>query len=228
VIKVRAPSRTQIKNYHELRLKRFDYSYRLKRRTQVVLDAIKKYSNKDHPAVLDVGTADGLMLNALSKSMKISQSVGLDVSTDSYTPREENVFKFVQGDASNLPFKNEGFDVVVATALIEHVPDVNKTLKELNRVCAKRGICIITTPNPLMDRMAAMVGYDKSKLHVQTFTISQLEPLLRSNGFNILKAERFMISPIGFPCELKIERAVKALGLDFLMLNQLVVGRKIS
>ena len=32
----------QIKNYHELRLKRFDYRYRLKRRTYEVINAIKK------------------------------------------------------------------------------------------------------------------------------------------------------------------------------------------
>jgi hypothetical protein len=51
--------------------------------------------------------------------------------------------------------------------------------------------------------------------------------MLESRGFKILKAEKFMISPIGFPKEAKVERTLKTAKLDFLLLNQLVVGQKI-
>ena len=47
---------------------------------------------------------------------------------------------------------------------------------------------------------------------------------LRKVGFNILETEKFMMSPIGFPYELKIEKIMKSIGVGFLLLNQLVVG----
>jgi hypothetical protein len=36
-----------------------------------------------------------------------------------------------------------------------------------------------------------------------------------------------MVSPIGIPMEKQIERCMKSVGLDFLLLNQLVVGQKL-
>lgn len=221
-------SNKQIKNYHELRLKRFDYIYRLRRRTQEVINAIKKYGSKDDLTVLDVGTADGLMLNALSKSN--NRAIGLDVSTESFKLNEEKSFEFVQGDALNLPFKNGIFDVVIATAVLEHVPNINKTLVEFNRVCAINGICIATAPDPLMDKIGTLIGYNKEpELHIQTLTLSTLADFLKSAGFKVLKAEKFMLSPIGLlPFEQKVEKIIRKVGLDCLMCNQQIVCQKID
>ena len=223
-------SNTQIKGYHELRLNRFDYRYRLKRRTQEIISAIKKYSSKDNLTVLDVGTADGLMLNALgkSKNIKVTWSIGLDVSKESFKLNGEKVFEFVQGDALNLPFKDGFFDVVIATAVLEHVPDINEALSEFNRVCAINGICIVTTPDPLMDKIGTLIGYSKEpELHVQTLTLSTLANLFKSAGFKVLKAEKFMLSPIGLiPFEQKVEDTIRRIRLDFLMCNQLIVCQK--
>ena len=221
---------TQSKDYHELRLKRVDYRYRLRRRTQEVIDAIKKYSSKDSPTVLDVGTADGLMLNALgkSKNINITRSIGLDASTESFKHDEEKAFEFMQGDARNLPFKEGVFDVVIATAVLEHVPDINKTLSEFNRICAINGICIATTPDPLIDKIGTLIGYNKEpELHVQTLTLSTLADFFKSAGFKVLKAEKFMLSPIGLlPVEQKVEEVIRKIGLDGLMCNQLIVCQK--
>ena len=47
------------------------------------------------------------------------------------------------------------------------------------------------------------------------------------HGFKILKAEKFMMSPFGFPCEIRIEKIMKSVGFGFLLLNELVVAQKI-
>lgn len=52
----------------------------------------------------------------------------------------------VIGDASKLSFKNEKFDVVLLTEVLEHVPEPFIVLKEASRVLKKNGILILTAP----------------------------------------------------------------------------------
>jgi hypothetical protein len=88
-------------------------------------------------------------------------------------------------------------------------------------------LCIVTTPDPFFEHIATRIGHLEDEQHHKTFNLQELKSLFELHGFNILKAEKFMMSPIGFPCELKIEKIMKSLGLNFLMLNQLVVAQKI-
>ena len=54
---------------------------------------------------------------------------------------------FVQGDAAQLPFASESFDVVVSCETIEHVPDVEGAIREMFRVARPGGRLLLTTPN---------------------------------------------------------------------------------
>jgi len=58
---------------------------------------------------------------------------------------EEQCFPDVVGQAENLPFEEQSFDVVCADELLEHIPDPQKVLKEAIRVARKKVIC--TVPN---------------------------------------------------------------------------------
>ena len=42
----------------------------------------------------------------------------------------------VQGDAANLPFASNSFDLVISCETIEHVPDVQAALREMHRETA--------------------------------------------------------------------------------------------
>ncbi len=48
----------------------------------------------------------------------------------------------IVGDAQNLPFENESFDMVYMNAVLEHVPDPGLAFKEVARVLKKGGIFI--------------------------------------------------------------------------------------
>ena len=50
-------------------------------------------------------------------------------------------------DAAAVPFRDAQFDALFAGEVIEHVPDVHRTLHEWWRVLKPGGIAIITTPN---------------------------------------------------------------------------------
>jgi len=64
------------------------------------------------------------------------------ISTDVYP--SDNI-QFIS-DAHNLPLKNETIDGVVIQAVLEHVVDPNKVVKEIFRVLKKNGIVYAETP----------------------------------------------------------------------------------
>jgi len=213
--------------YHEGRERKRALKYRLARRTEEVLEAIKAYKTAVD-SLLDIGTADGLMLNKLCQELNIQMPVGLDFSAELLKTNPRHTSHFIQADACELPFDDGVFDVVVATAVIEHVPDAGKMLKECHRVLMKNGLCILTTPDPFFDWIGTKIGHLEEEQHNETFRLSELGSLFELQGFKIIKAEKFMMSPIGFPYEIKIEKIMKIAKLDFLLLNQLVVGQKVD
>lgn len=78
--------------------------------------------------------------------------VGLDISflfIRESKEKEAPGLKFVVGDTLQLPFAKGHFDVVGSFHLIEHVPDVEKALKEMVRVTKPGGLIIILGPNML-------------------------------------------------------------------------------
>jgi len=213
--------------YYLKRKKAGALRYRLKRRTREILAAIKRYEGTRVGDLLDVGCADGLMLEALDQELDISFCVGMDLSYALLRASPMATAKFIQGNALDLPFSNQRFDLVVTSAVIEHVSDPQKMLKECRRVLRRNGLCIVTTPAPFWESVATKTGHLQAEGHHQTFTLSELKLLFTSQGFNILDIRKFMISPLGFPLEAKIEYIVNLLRVHLLQLNQLVVGRKL-
>jgi ubiquinone/menaquinone biosynthesis C-methylase UbiE len=165
------------------------------------------------------------MLDMIVQELDVPMAVGLDRSATLLRFNTNPELHLIQGDASHLPFCDETFDAVIATAVVEHVSDIDMALIECHRILKKDGICVITTPVPFFEKIGARVikGYIRG---VKTLGIKELKSLLESNGFGILKAEKFMLSPYGFPFDIKIEKVMKLLKLDFLLLNRLLVGRK--
>jgi len=54
---------------------------------------------------------------------------------------------FIQGDAQDLPFAENSFDIVISCETIEHVPDAPRALREMLRVSRPGGKLFLTTPN---------------------------------------------------------------------------------
>ena len=211
--------------YHEKRKTGLTYRYRLRRRKDEVFDAVSTFSGNPSKLILDVGTADGLMLEKLSCDLN-AFFVGIDLSFEILSANSERRFHPVQADGLNLPFSDGVFDVVIAAAVIEHVPDGKRLLNESYRVLRKGGLCILTTPDPFFDWISTFIGHQEKGFHYKLFTLESLCTLFNDCGFRMVRAEKFMVSPIGFPFELQIEKIMKLFGLSALLLNQVVVGKK--
>ena len=57
---------------------------------------------------------------------------------------------FVKGDAEELPFEDNSFDVVTCQTVLIHVANPEKALSEMRRVVKKGGIVICAEPNNLI------------------------------------------------------------------------------
>jgi len=167
-----------------------------------------------------------MMLDEINSKLKISHSVGFDISKELLEVNKKNQ-PILYADALNQPFLDESFDVIIASALIEHVPDVKKTIKEFNRTLCKGGVCIITTPNPIFEKIGLKIGYLKKKNHVNTFSILEVKKILESCGFEVVKTKKFLSSPVKIPFANQIDDILNKFGITFLMTNQLIVGRKV-
>ena len=220
-----------ILDYHaKRRLQGTAFRYRLERRSFEVEKVIRKYACAS-PYILDVGTSDGLMLGRISSGAK-SLVIGIDISFEILSLNTNRTFYAIQADALALPFSAESFDVIIATAVIEHVVDGRKLIDEFHRVLKREGICVLTTPVPFFDRLADLLErgsehwYPKSFYHHERFSLRKLHKLLINRGFTVLEARKFMISPSGFPFDIAVEGILRRIRLNFMFLNQLIVGRK--
>src|SRR3989304_3946817 len=144
-------------DYHDDRLKSPGPRYRLRRRGWEAARIIKQYAPAD-PRLLDLGTADGLMLEHLASLTKPALSVGIDLSLELLRTNARK-YPIVMADVEKLPFPSSSFDAVIAAAILEHVPYPDRFVSEIHRVLRPSGICVITTPVPLFEEIAAKLGF---------------------------------------------------------------------
>ena len=108
--------------------------------------------------------------------------------------------KFFVASASNLPFRNESFDVVLCTEVIEHVDKQKAALSEMLRVLKRRGVLAITTPNRIFKPLfifLSSVGLRPYNSNEKWLFPWEMRSRLVKQGTKIIKEEYFnFIYPI--------------------------------
>jgi len=75
---------------------------------------------------------------------------GLDVSDKflaAAPSRQGEYLHYCVGDAMELPFEDESFDAVSTFDMIEHVPDAEEALRQVDRVLKPGGRFVVVCPN---------------------------------------------------------------------------------
>lgn len=212
--------------YHHGRETRRSLKYRLARRTAEVQRAVTRHLPDAPGRILDVGTADALMLRRLKDTWPRAACVGLDLSRDLLRAGRAPGLGLLLANASALPIRPATVDLLVATAVIEHVPDPLGVLGQMREALRPGGLVVLTTPDPFWEHLATLVGHLPDEQHFETLTLERLAALCRGAGLEVVETRRFMLSPVGLPLEHRIEAVVRRLGLGFLFANQLVAARR--
>jgi len=149
-----------------------------------------------------VGCNNGGQLIEYSKLLN-GNFIGLDVKK--FNEWKSLSFDFLLGDARKLPFKNEVFDIVIATEVIEHFVEGEAFVNEAYRVLRRGGLLLITTPNALRfymlhKRLIAKVRGNKivsghTHEHPREYTAGELQKMLEEVGFHIERIDYIAFSP---------------------------------
>jgi ubiquinone/menaquinone biosynthesis C-methylase UbiE len=111
----------------------------------------------------------------------------------------KNVAIKVVNIEDGLPFEDEMFDAVTFLAVLEHLFDPIAALKEVYRVMKKGGLLYLEVPNIawLPRRLSLLLGkrprtsyaqgWEGS--HLQYFTYSELETLLKDIDYKLIKRD---------------------------------------
>lgn len=171
----------------------FQNYWHLRRFTEV-----DKFVTATSGNVLDIGCHGGLFTSRLRKKIGSRKIYGIDISASAVKKAGERIpdGSFRIADAEDLPFKNKFFSAVFCLEVLEHVDHPEKVLSEIKRILSKGGYGIILVPTDnLLFRMIWFLWNLKYKVwthtHVQSFTNSKLEDLIKEKGFKIINSKTF-------------------------------------
>lgn len=177
----------------------------LKRRVRTIISRLG-LSFEDR--VLDCGCGDGLYLKTISGLVKCA-IVGFDLNRDSlelaYGFIRGSHIPLVQGNICSLPFKNDSFDKIFSSEVLEHVPDDLCALRNIYKVLKVGGKLIITVPNhkypflwdPLNWLLERISGkHVKSgfwagiwNMHLRLYSAEEIEAQVEKAGFKVRSVE---------------------------------------
>src|SRR5919198_3141081 len=94
--------------------------------------------------ILDVGCGTGANLTAFARH---GTTIGIDSSIDALSfCQTRGIQRLVLSPVEKLPFDDRTFHVVTALDVLEHTDDDLRALAEIQRVCHKDGLLLITVP----------------------------------------------------------------------------------
>lgn len=101
--------------------------------------------------VLDIASGEGYGSHLMSRFA--GNVCGVDIDNESVELAKKkyksNNLIYKQGSATQIPFDDNTFDVVVSFETIEHIAEHNQMISEVKRVLKKDGILIISTPDKM-------------------------------------------------------------------------------
>ncbi len=133
---------------------------------------------------------------------------------------------FTVGDAERLGYKDDSFDIVVCTEVLEHLPNPNETLKEIHRVLKLGGVAIITTPNRenILKKIAGKMIEEKVEADCQkTESYQKVDDSF--GHISVLSSKEIieLSKEVGFKIE-KIRKGSLVYGLPYFDRHQILFG----
>ncbi len=149
--------------------------------------------------VLDLGTGVGAMAAALTRRHPGIELWGLDLRAAQLRQAKtlHPVARYVQGDATRLPFPDASFDRVHASWVLEHIPQAAAVLREVHRILVPGGQCFflevdnttlrLVPPCVAIDRALALLNQAQLGAGGDPFIGQKLEALMRTAGFSTVQ-----------------------------------------
>ncbi|MBC8374721.1 MAG: class I SAM-dependent methyltransferase [FCB group bacterium] len=185
--------------------KKYDYSERqFESVFKEVVSKTKEYLNANDN-VMDFGCATGTKTLELAEATK--QIHGIDISDEmiKVATKKKNELtimnaSFTQGTIFDNDFEKASFDAIISYGVIHLLDDKEQVIQRIHELLERGGLFISTTAC-LKDKMALKNKIEFSvyllikrlgifPLHLNMFRTSDVEKLISSQNFSLVKAEK--------------------------------------
>lgn len=102
-------------------------------------------------SLLDAGGSTGIIDSFLADYFTTVTSIDIDEPAikEAKTKFKKQNLEFRFGDATNIDYPDNSFNVVICSHIYEHVPDAEKMMSEIFRILTPGGICYFAASNRL-------------------------------------------------------------------------------
>jgi ubiquinone/menaquinone biosynthesis C-methylase UbiE len=146
--------------------------------------------------VLDAGTGPGTL--ALALAPLVGEIVGVDLVPELLAEARKNApanARFLEGDATALPFEDASFDLSCSRRTLHHVGRPELAVAELARVTRSGGRVLvddqIAPADPLKAFELDRFERRRDASHNRTLGDGDLRDLFAANGLTLVRSERF-------------------------------------
>ncbi len=177
--------------------------------------AVAAINNKPGQRILEVGVGTGLSLPMYREDARVT---GIDISPEMLDKAREKVAEqnlgqveaLIEMDAEQLEFPDNSFDAVVAMYVASVVPDPERLMNEMRRVCVPGGDILVinhfASTNPVLRRLerglkplSKMLGFHPD-MDIDTLPNEPDFPRLSvkpANAFGYWKLVQYRNAPAG-------------------------------
>lgn len=160
---------------------------------------------KDFPlaagdVVLDLGCGEGRhVIHAYLAADVIALGVDLSyrdlhIAQQRFLPFAQNSaqksFSLQQADATRLPFADASIDKIICSEVLEHIPDYQAVLREIERVLKPGGILAVTVPRRWPEKICWWLSEAYHQVeggHIRIFDGKQLRREIEQQAFHFYK-----------------------------------------
>jgi len=153
--------------------------------------------------VVEIGAGEGRITERLVERFPNAAVVGLDLPDTNLADEWQDIdVPMFFGDATRMPFVDKSIDLVVGLEVLEHVPQPERALADIARVC--RGFAILSVPREPIWRALNMArgrylrDWGNTPGHVNQWS---------SRAFEELVTKRFAVTDVAHPLPWTMVRA---------------------
>lgn len=214
-------------DYSAARYQRPLFRYGLHRRTDAAERLISEIASPhDRLRVLDIGTADGAMLEILGRKYRYATFLGVEANRALCSVARARGLQVVNGDARLLPLASGGFDIVLMSATLKHVDGYQAALRECARVLVPGGHLIVLDPTVLGIWLGVRMGHFDRRYLRNVWGLGEACQHVASEGFRVVLSFKYVLSPIYVPGILLLEHLLAKVNITEVFLQQAILARR--